>query len=108
MHVTMVKKRLRDGSDCRKCAEATEYLQSRGLWGRIDQVLWAIEDEPDSAGMALGARLGVDRAPFFVVRDANGEVVYRSVLQLVRDRFGQDVAQGDTVRSVDPDEIGGI
>jgi hypothetical protein len=108
MHITMVKKRLRDGSDCRKCAEATEYLQSRGLWGRIDEVLWAIEDEPSSEGMILGARLGVDRAPFFVVRDADGEVVYGSVLQLVRDRFGQGVAVQQDVRHIDPDDVGGI
>jgi len=108
MHVTMVKKRLRDGSDCRKCAEATEYLQARGLWNRIDEILWAVEDEPESPGMVLGTRLGVDRAPFFVVRDANGESVYRSVLQLVRDRFGQGVAAQDVARHVDPDDVGGI
>src|SRR5512139_2938526 len=101
MHVTMIKKRLRDGSACRKCAEATEYLQARGLWDRIDEVVWAVEDEPESPGMVLGTRLGVDRAPFFVVVDAHGAVVYRSVLQLVRDRFGQGVATLDVARHVD-------
>ncbi len=105
----MVKKKLRDGSDCRKCAEATEHLRSRGLLDRIDEVVWALEDDPSSPGMALGARLGVDRAPFFVVRDdAGGEQVYTSVLQLVRERLGQSVSSLEQARAVEPDDVGGI
>ena len=108
MHVTMVKKKLRDGSDCRKCAEATEHLRSRGLLDRIDEVVWAYEDDPESPGMVLGKRLGVERAPFFVVRDEKGEKVYTSVLQLVRERFGQSVTSMEQARDVDPDDVGGI
>jgi hypothetical protein len=108
MHITMVKKKMKDGSDCRKCAEVTEHLTSRGLWDRIDEVVWAREDDPDSPGMRLGARLGVERAPFFVVRDETGEKVYTSVLQLVRERFGQPVTSLEQARDVDPDDIGGI
>jgi hypothetical protein len=108
MHVTMVKKKLRDGTDCRKCAEATEHLRSRGLWDRIGEVVWAHEDDPQSPGMVLGARLGVERAPFFVVRDEQGEKVYTSVLQLVRERFGQTVTTTEQARDVDPDDVGGI
>lgn len=109
MHTIMVKKRLRDGSDCRKCAEVTEHLKQRGLWERVDEVVWAIEDDPQSPGMQLGERLGVERAPFFIVRDDDGsEKVYLSVLQLVRERFGQTVTTLDQARDVDPDEIGGI
>ncbi len=108
MHVTMVKKKLRDGTDCRKCAEATEHLRSRGLWDRIDEVVWAHEDDPESPGMVLGARLGVERAPFFVVRDEQGEKVYTSVLQLVRERFGQTVTTTEQARDVDPDDVGGL
>ena len=104
----MVKKRLADGSDCRKCAEVTDFLQARGLWDRIDEVVWAYEDDPESPGMVLGARLGVERAPFFVVRDAQGEHVYTSVLQLIRERFGQAVTSHEQARDVDPDDIGGI
>src|SRR5262245_267169 len=108
MHVTMVKKKLRDGADCRKCADATEHLRSRGLLERMDEVVWAIEGDPQSAGMVLGARLGIDRAPFFVVRDDTGEHVYTSVLQLVRERFGQDVTTEQQAKAVDPDDVGGI
>lgn len=109
MHVTMVKKRLKDGSDCRKCADATEHLERRGLIDRIDAVVWAVEDDPTSPGMLLGARLGVTRAPFFVVRDDTGnEQVYTSVLSLIQDRFRQRVADGERAKSIDPDDIGGI
>jgi hypothetical protein len=108
MHITMVKKTLKDGSDCRKCAEATEHLKSRGLWDKIDEVVWAREDDPDSPGMQLGERLGVERAPFFVVRDGDRETVYTSVLQLVRERLGQNVTTLEQSRDVDPDDVGGI
>jgi len=43
-----------------------------------------------------------------VVRDERGEHVYTSVLQLVRDRFGQNVTSSEQARAVDPDDVGGI
>ncbi len=107
MHITMVKKRLTDGSECRKCREVTEFLQQKGLWSRIDEVVWADERDPASPGMQLAARLGVERAPFFVVRDDSGEQVYQSVLQLIRARLG-GAASSEQARIIDPDEIGGI
>lgn len=108
MHITMVKKRLADGTECRKCQEATAHLQSRGLWDRVNEIVWALEDDASSPGMVLGARLGVERAPFFVVRDARGEAVYVSVLQLVRERFDATVTAAQQAQAIDPDDIGGI
>lgn len=108
MHITMVKKKLADGTDCRKCGEVTEYLATRGLWGRIDEVVWAHENDPESPGMRLGTRLGVERAPFFVVRDDGGEHVYTSVLQLIQERLGERVTTLERARDVDPDDVGGI
>jgi hypothetical protein len=104
----MVKKTLADGSECRKCAEATDHLRSRGLWERVDAIVWARENDPASPGMVLGARLGIDRAPFFVVRDDQGEHVYGSVLQLVRERLGQAVTAAEQAASIDADDVGGI
>jgi hypothetical protein len=104
----MVKKKMKDGSDCRKCAEATEHLRVRGLWDRIDEVVWALEDDPSSPGMVLGERLGVERAPFFVVRDERGETVYTSVLELIRKPLGGRVTTLDRARDIDPDDVGGI
>ncbi len=108
MHITMVKKKMKDGSDCRKCSEATEHLRSRGLWDRIDEIVWAREDDADSPGAVLGRNVGVDRAPFFIVRDEAGEKVYTSVLQLVRERLNQKVTTLEQARDLDPDDIGGI
>jgi hypothetical protein len=108
MHITMVKKRLADGSECRKCQDATAHLESRGLWPRIDEIVWADENDVTSPGMVLGRRLGVERAPFFVVRDERGESVYVSVLQLVRERFGAVVTDAQQAGAIDPDDIGGI
>lgn len=104
----MVKKKLADGSDCRKCAEVTTMLERRGFWNRIDEVVWAHEDDPESPGMVLGARLGVERAPFFVVRDERGESVYTSALLLIQERFKEQVTSGERARDVDPDDVGGI
>ena len=104
----MVKKKMKDGSDCRKCAEATEHLRTRGLWDKIDEVVWAREDDPSSPGMQLGTQYGVERAPFFIVRDENGDTVYTSVLQLIQKRFGETVSTLDRARDVDPDDVGGI
>ena len=108
MHITMVKKRLADGSECRKCAEATEHLQARGLWNRVDEIVWAQEGDATSAGVLLGDRLGVERAPFFVIRNQGRETVYTSVLQLIRERLGQSVSVQEQAVAIDPDDIGGI
>jgi hypothetical protein len=108
MRITMIKKRLADGTECRKCQEATAHLQSRGLWARIDEIVWALETDAASPGMVLGARLGVERAPFFVVRDERGEAVYASVLQLIRERFDTAVTTTDEAQAIDADDIGGI
>ena len=100
MHVIMVKKRLANGDACRKCAQAEDFLRSRGLWNRIDEVVLALEDDPNSPGMQLGARFGVEVAPFFIVRRSDGtEVVYESVLKLIKECLSEpgrpEVTPGD-------------
>ncbi len=104
----MVKKRLQDGHECRKCAQATEQLKSRGLWERIDEVVEAREGDPSSPGSQLATRLGIDTAPFFVVRDDAGEHVYTSVMRLIQDRLGRAVSDTDRASAIDPDDVGGI
>ena len=104
----MVKKRLIDGSECRKCIDAVDHLKSRGLWERIDEIVWAEEADATSPGMVLAHRLAVDKAPFFIVRHADEEEIYTSVLQLVRERLGQTVSARAQVEEIDPDDIGGI
>jgi phosphoadenosine phosphosulfate reductase len=83
----MVKKVLLDGSPCDKCLKAEELLKRRGLWDKIDEVVLALEADPESAGMRLAAQHRVELAPFFIVKDAEGERVYTSVMAIVRDRL---------------------
>ncbi|MAE94201.1 MAG: phosphoadenylyl-sulfate reductase [Deltaproteobacteria bacterium] len=60
-------------------------LKRKGLWDRIDEVLWAVEGEDQSPGARVAAQHGVKLAPFFVVRDEEGaETVVTSALRLVR------------------------
>ena len=81
----MVKKQLLSGQPCGKCLQAEELLRGRGLWDRIDEVVTAVEGEPASEGFRLGARFGVETAPFFIVRDAAGhEEALVSTLKLVQ------------------------
>ena len=108
MRITMVKKRLADGTECRKCQEATAYLRAQGLWERIDEIVWADERDAASPGLTLAAELGVAQAPFFVVRDENGDKVYVSVLQLARERLGTSTSRAQQAREIDVDDIGGI
>ena len=84
--VTMVKKLLSSGAPCAKCGQAEELLKVRGLWDQIDEVIWAKEGDPESEGVRLAKKHGVDLAPFFIVEEAGQPVrVYSSTLKLVRD-----------------------
>jgi len=89
MRVTMVKKKLLNGEPCKKCADAETLLKSRGLWSRIDEVVWAIEGDSESAGMKLAAQYKVDLAPFFIVQTDEREArVYTSTLQFIKEALG--------------------
>jgi phosphoadenosine phosphosulfate reductase len=107
VHVTMVKKRLISGEPCRKCAQAETMLRARGLWDRIDEVVWAVEGDPESAGERLGAECGVASAPFFVVRDGSSAPrVYQSTIEFLRDRFA--AATPRKRPAIDPHGIDGL
>src|SRR5688572_14519857 len=73
MHVTMIKKRLANGQPCEKCVQAEELLKRRGLWQRIDEVVWADESDPESPGMKLAKEKSVALAPFFIVKEGSSE-----------------------------------
>ncbi len=89
MHITMVKKRLASGEPCRKCAQAEDLLRKRGLWGRIDEVIWADETDPGSAGMQLATKHDVSVAPFYLVRgDDDSVTVFVSALKLIKTHLG--------------------
>jgi phosphoadenosine phosphosulfate reductase len=84
--VIMVKKLLTSGEPCAKCAQAEELLKARGVWGQINEVVWAKESDPDSAGALLAGKYGVDLAPFFIIQEPGREDrVYSSTLQLIKE-----------------------
>ena len=85
MKVTMVKKRLEDGSECRKCSEATAFLQSKGVWDGVDDIVWFDAADPNSPGAALATRHNMDRAPFFIVeRPGRDPEAVDSVMRVYR------------------------
>jgi phosphoadenosine phosphosulfate reductase len=106
MHVTMVKKRLANGQPCEKCVQAEELLKRRGLWPRIDEVVWADESDPSSAGMQLAEAKGVKLAPFFIVKDGGAEQVYTSALGFIKERLSDAPAPTSTVASGTLDQSG--
>ncbi len=110
MKVTMVKKLLASGDFCKKCRQIEKLLKERGFWERIDDVVTAAEDDPDSPGMRLASEYGVTVAPFFIVReegDAGPGRIYTSALQLIRDArdWTAPAALFDTLSGKSPAEI---
>ncbi len=85
LRVTMVKKVLASGEPCSKCAQAEEVLRRRGLWERIDEVIYAREVDPSSPGMLLAQEYDVKLAPFFLVKRGADVTVFTSVIQLVKE-----------------------
>ena len=73
-----------DGNPCRKCRQVEEQLKERGLWEKINRVVWAEENNPQSEGMILARKHEVEIAPFFIVIDGKKEHVYKSSLQFIK------------------------
>src|SRR5688500_269764 len=70
--ITLIKKIKADGSPCKKCEQVLSRLEKEGHLSRIDEIVVADERDPESDGMKLAAKHGVELAPFFIV-DAGGE-----------------------------------
>lgn len=91
----MVKKRLASGEPCRKCVQAQELLERRGLWDQIDEVVWAQEGDAASPGVQLAERHQLDLAPFFIISEAGqGDRVITSTLKLVQELNATRAADG--------------
>jgi len=54
----------------------------------IDEVMVADERDERSNGMQLARKLGVERAPFFVVEDAGSTQVYTVYFKFVKQVLG--------------------
>jgi hypothetical protein len=95
MKITMVKKLLEDGSECKKCREVTERLEAHNEMGRIDHVAYADVNQPDSEGFKLAERHGIDITPFFIVEEDGNETVYKTYLELRKNAFNQTPDEAD-------------
>jgi len=86
--VIMVKKRVEDGSFCRKCNDVAGKIEADHLSDWIGYTAVADVLEPASEGVKLAKHFDVATAPFFLIRDVEAEKansewrVVRSYLQL--------------------------
>ena len=65
--VVMVKKRLKDGSDCRRCAQIQERIEKDDFGDQISQTLFVEEGKDDTLGARLSKQFKMRTAPFFVI-----------------------------------------
>lgn len=100
MKITFVKKILKDGKPCQKCADVQQRLEKSGQMARMDQVLVADERDPDSAGMQLAKKLKVNRAPFFVVETELETKVYTVYFKFVKEILGATTTKSDEAKEI--------
>ncbi len=101
MHITMVKKIMKDGSPCRKCADVLAQLEDNKLLDRIDQITVADERDPNSAGMVLAKEHNVDLAPFFVVEeDGQATKIYTVYFKFVKEVLSEGISEQDEIKEI--------
>jgi hypothetical protein len=108
MSITMVKKILEDGTECKKCQEVSERMEINDEMRHIDRVVYADVRDEKSEGYKIATRYGLDIAPFFIVDEDGREVIYKTYLELKRKVFNKEPDPEDIEieekRKSDPDE----
>lgn len=66
--VLMVKKRMQDGEDCRRCKQIQSLIERDSLTDKINDTLHVVEGDNNSVAAKLSREFGMRTAPFFVVR----------------------------------------
>jgi len=101
MNITYVKKITTDGTACKKCAEVTERLEKADQMRFIDRVVIADERDPESEGMLIASQYNVERAPFFVVTQDDGETkVYTVYFKFVKDVLNQETNDKQALKDI--------
>jgi len=101
MHITMVKKILADGSACRKCQQVEDRLIEADLLDSIDDIVIADERDDNSAGMLLAATHQVKQAPFFIVRDDQGnETIHTVYFRFIKDVFNRNASESEAAADI--------
>ncbi len=86
MKITMVKKILSDGRQCKKCGDVQRKLDESGYIHKISRVIEADENDPFCEGMMLADLFQVDKAPFFIVEEqGKPPVIYTIYFKLVKE-----------------------
>ena len=100
MKITLVKKILADGQPCGKCADVQNKLDQNNYMRYIDETLIADERDPVSPGMLLAQQLGVERAPFFIVENADKTTVYTVYFKFVREVLNKQTSQSEDATEI--------
>lgn len=101
MNITMVKKIMKDGSPCRKCAEVLSQLEDNNLLDRIDQIIIADERDPTSEGMILAKKYNVELAPFFVVeKDDEPAKIYTVYFKFVKEILSGGISEQQEIKEI--------
>ncbi len=101
MNITMVKKIMKDGSSCRKCADVLSQLEENNLLHRIDQIVIADERDPNSEGMILAKEHNVDLAPFFVVEeDGQAAKIYTVYFKFVKEILSEGTSEKQEIKEI--------
>ena len=88
--ITLVKKILADGSPCKKCNDVIQRLESSDQMRHISKVVVAEESNPESEGMQFAEKMGVGKAPFFIVEQEGRKTeVYTIYFKLVKEILSQ-------------------
>lgn len=107
LKITLVKKILENGEECKKCKEVTERLEANNEMNRIDRVVYADARDLDSEGYKLAQKHKVDAAPFFIVEESNKTEIYTAYMKLRKEVFNQqepDESADEDTQQNDPNE----
>ena len=97
MKITLVKKILASGKLCPKCEDVLDRLEKTDQMSFIDQVLIADERDPESEGLRLAKKLGVERAPFFVVEDGGDLKIYTVYFKVAKEVLSNETTELEKV-----------
>jgi Zn finger protein HypA/HybF involved in hydrogenase expression len=93
--ITFVKKILANGQPCGKCRDVEERLTAGDHWSAIDRVVIADERDAESEGIQLAAKLGIERAPFFVVESGAETTTYTVFLKFAKEVLATSTQAGE-------------
>jgi len=84
--ITLIKKRMADGTWCPKCGEIEQRLKDNNQMQYIDQIIIADENDPESEGMQIAEKYEITRAPFFLIEEPNEQIkIYTVYLKFVKE-----------------------